>query len=71
MTNSAIERVRSEDEVARDILAGTDFASLPHDYPLDRMAADRMADLEKARQRIAELERELRLLRDWQKSRER
>lgn len=29
----------------RAILAGSDVASLPHDYPLQKMAEDRMADI--------------------------
>ena len=58
MPNPAIETVRFEDDVAREILAGGDIGSLPHDYPLDRMAADRMKELAEARDRIVELEAE-------------
>jgi hypothetical protein len=40
-----------EDELrrVRAILAGTDAGSLPDDYPTERMAADRMAEVERLR----------------------
>jgi hypothetical protein len=36
-------------EQARDALAGTDASSLPRDYPLERMAQDRMDEIERLR----------------------
>ena len=40
----------------RVILAGGDVNSLPDDYPNERLAQDRMDDLEKARARVEALE---------------
>lgn len=42
-------------EQARDALAGTDAASLPRDYPLERMAQDRMAEIERLRAALREV----------------
>lgn len=64
-----IERLRARDkdltleglgligriEQARDALAGTDAASLPRDYPLERMAQDRMAEIERLRAAIEDI----------------
>lgn len=36
-------------EQARDALAGTDASSLPRDYPLERMAQDRMTEVKRLR----------------------
>lgn len=41
-------------ERIRDLLAGTDVNSLPKDYPLERMADDRMEELSALRALVAE-----------------
>ena len=38
-------KLREEQKLVRDVLASTDILSLPHDYPIERMAADRMRTL--------------------------
>jgi hypothetical protein len=52
------EAWEARDREVRTILAGTDLASLPNDYPTSRMASDRMAALAAAEERIAALWKE-------------
>lgn len=42
-----IERVYSDADMTRTILAGVDHASLPHDYLTSDMARDRMREIER------------------------
>lgn len=40
----------------RHVLAGTDWAALPSDYPVEQMAQDRMNDITRLTSRVKELE---------------
>lgn len=40
-------------EIIREALAGTDIGSLPNDYPTERMAQDRMAEIERLRDELS------------------
>lgn len=52
-----VERLKLVNSLTRTILAGEDISSLPNDFPLDGMAAERMKDLLNTRRELELAER--------------
>jgi len=51
-----IERVYSDADITRMILAGVDHPSLPSDYLTSEMARDRMREIERLKAALREIE---------------